>query len=352
MALLAIGLFWLLGQLSSILVPFVSAAILAYILNPLVDKLEKKGLRRVGASMLVMLACFILVLALILVIVPMLLKQLNALVDKLPVFVIFLQTKALPWVNNALDTNYSIDLNGHFISSLVQDNATILQESLAKFLPSLAQGGGVVIGFVINLALLPFLLYYFLHDWTHWVQTIRMLVPRRWVTNVKRVMTQIDTVLGEFLRGQLLVMLIMGTLYGTLLACTGLDSGFAIGMVAGLLVFIPYLGAFTGLLLATIAALLQFDTASGLLLVWGVFALGQFTESFFVTPYLLGERIGLSPLAVIFSLMAFGELMGFVGVLLALPLAAISLVLIREGLRLYFDSHFYQQKIGKSKLKP
>ena len=153
-----------------------------------------------------------------------------------------------------------------------------------------------------------------------------------------------DEVLGEFLRGQLMVMLIMGVVYGVGLMLTGLDSGFAIGMIAGILVFIPYLGAFTGLLLATVAALLQFGTWHGLIMVWVVFGIGQFLESFIVTPKIVGDRIGLSPFWVIFSLMAFGQLMGFVGMLAGLPLAAVTLVLLREGAAAYFGSRFYKHK--------
>ena len=153
-----------------------------------------------------------------------------------------------------------------------------------------------------------------------------------------------NTVLGEFLRGQLMVMLIMGTLYGTGLMLTGLESGFAIGMVAGILVFVPYLGAFTGLLLATLAALLQFGSWHGLVSVWAVFAVGQFLESFLITPKIVGDKIGLSPFWVIFSLMAFGQLLGFVGMLVALPLAAVCLVLLQEGKQAYVNSSFYRKR--------
>lgn len=153
-----------------------------------------------------------------------------------------------------------------------------------------------------------------------------------------------DTVLGEFMRGQLLVMAIMGAIYGVGLMLVGLDSGFAIGMVAGILVFVPYLGAFTGLLLATLAAVLQFDSWTGILMVWSVFGIGQFLESFFITPQIVGEKIGLSPFWVIFSLLAFGQLMGFVGMLIGLPLAAVCLVLYHEGKRAYLNSRFYNRQ--------
>ncbi len=158
-----------------------------------------------------------------------------------------------------------------------------------------------------------------------------------------RIAGKLNRVLGEFLRGQLMVMIIMGLLYGLGLMTVGLTSGFAIGMVAGILVFVPYLGAFTGLLLATLAAVLQFGSWWGVLSVWVVFGVGQFLESFFITPKIVGDRIGLSPFWVIFSLMAFGSLLGFVGMLVALPLAAICLVLLDEGKTVYLKSQFYRK---------
>ena len=191
--------------------------------------------------------------------------------------------------------------------------------------------------------LLPFLLYYFLLDWVRWTHGIKVMMPRRILPTYNRIAAEMDKVLGEFLRGQITVMLVMGLLYGLGLMLVGLDSGFAIGMVAGLLVFIPYLGAFIGLLLATVAAVLQFDSWTGLLLVWAVFGIGQFLESFFITPKIVGDRIGLSPFWVIFALLAFGQLLGFVGMLLALPLAAITLVLLREGGNAYLASGYYLQ---------
>ncbi|MDO5059617.1 MAG: AI-2E family transporter, partial [Neisseria sp.] len=174
----------------------------------------------------------------------------------------------------------------------------------------------------------------------------RKMIPRRFVDTYVRISTEIDEVLSEFLRGQLMVMLIMGLFYGVGLMLVRLDSGFAIGMIAGLLVFIPYLGAFTGLLLATIAAMLQFPSWHDWVWVWAVFGIGQLLESFVVTPKIVGDRIGLSPFWVIFSLMAFGQLLGFVGMLAGLPLAAVSLVLLREGSQAYFNSRFYRSRNG------
>lgn len=335
---------WLLGRLSAVLAPFATAAILAYILDPLVDRLQTRGLSRTAALLLVMLAGSLTVLGLLLIVVPMLVSQAQALIARLPVLVDFVQHTALPWLNQTLGTTLSIDSQSW--RSALAGNAGSLKAALARIAPSLGHGSALLLQLAANLTLLPVLLYYFLHGWDDMVARVATLIPRRWADEVGTIAAEVDDMLGQFLRGQLSVMLLMALIYGTGLALTGLDAGFAIGVVAGLLVFIPYLGAFLGLLLATLAAVLQFDSASGLLAVWAVFAVGQLLESFLITPYLVGERIGLSPVTVIFALMAFGELLGFVGVLLALPLAAISVILGRHLLQRYFNSGFYQRRIG------
>lgn len=328
--------------LSEILTPFIIAAVLAYILNPLVCKIEKLGINRSRASMWVMLFTFLLIVALLLVIIPMLVEQFNLIIERIPKLVDYVQTKILPWFNQKFDKH--IVLNEKTITTWLRANASVIQGNLQKTLPAVMQSGGALASGLSNLILLPLLLYYFLLDWSHWEDGVRTMIPRRYLDGYNRIAGNMDTVLGEFLRGQLMVMLIMGMLYGTGLMLTGLDSGFAIGMVAGILVFVPYLGAFTGLLLATLAAVLQFNTWGGLLAVWGVFAVGQLLESFLITPKIVGDRIGLSPFWVIFSLMAFGQLFGFVGMLIALPLAAICLVLIQEGKAFYLNSRFYQRE--------
>lgn len=270
----------------------------------------------------------------------MLISQMDALFNHVPSLLAFAQEKALPWVNDKLGRSYSLD--GNTISLLIQNNANGIREALQKAVPSIAQGGGRMINVFVHLFLLPFLLYYFLLDWQKWQDSVAKMIPRRWIEKVTGVATELDNVLGEFLRGQLTVMMSMGFIYGIGLSFTGLNSGFAIGMLAGLIGFVPYLGAFIGFALATIAALLQFDSFIPVLIVWGIFGAGLMFEGYILTPRLVGERIGLSPMAVIFALMAFGELMGFVGMLLALPMAAIVLVLAREILKVYYETHFYR----------
>ncbi|MDO4247585.1 MAG: AI-2E family transporter [Neisseria sp.] len=333
---------WLFVQLKEVLMPFAVAATLAYILNPLVEKLRNRGMKRGLASMLVMLFALAILFALILVIVPMLVSQFQNMVARLPQLVDYLQNTLLPWANRFLGDN-GVTVNRDTVLQWLQEHTGSLQSGLSSVAGTVVSRGGAVALGLTNVVLLPLLLYYFLLDWQRWSYGIKAMIPRRFISTYSRIASELDKVLGEFLRGQLMVMLIMGAFFGIGLMMVGLDSGFAIGMVAGLLVFIPYLGAFTGLLLSTVAALLQFGVWHELLLVWGVFTLGQLLESFVVTPQIVGDRIGLSPFWVILSLMAFGQLMGFIGMLIGLPLAAICLVLLRESSQAYFKSDFYKR---------
>lgn len=335
---------WLAVALGDVLTPFAVAAVVAYILNPLMVRLCRRGVKRGVAAMSVMLFALFVLLALVLVLVPMLVTQFQNLSQKIPQLIDFIKNNVLPWLNSHLGGHFYLNHETVVGWLMAQADNETVQETASKLAPALVARGGAFAAGLANLVLLPLLLYYFLYDWERWSAGIRKTVPRRFVAVYDRVGGEIDQVLGEFLRGQLLVMLIMGGVYGSGLALTGLDSGFAIGMVAGILVFVPYLGAFTGLLLATVAALLQFGSWQGMAVVWSVFAVGQFLESFFVTPKIVGDRIGLSPFWVIFSLMAFGQLFGFVGMLVGLPLAAVCLVLLREGSKVYFDSGFYRRE--------
>ncbi|MDO4998208.1 MAG: AI-2E family transporter [Neisseria sp.] len=332
----------LLYLLGNVLTPFIIAAVLAYILNPLVEYLQQHKMSRVLASMLVMLLALAVLLALLLIMIPMVFTQFQNLSAKLPALADFMQNKVLPHIKVWLGDDVLSD--PAVLMDWLKNHLGSVQQSVSNVAQAVVKRGGEVALGLSNVILLPLLLYYFLLDWSRWAAGVYKMIPRRFIDTYKRVTREIDEVLSEFLRGQLMVMLIMGVFYGLGLVLVGLDSGFAIGMIAGLLVFVPYLGAFTGLLLASLAAILQYDTWHGLLWVWAVFGLGQLLESFIITPKIVGDRIGLSPFWVIFSLMAFGQLLGFVGMLAGLPLAAVCLVLIREACQAYFGSDFYQQR--------
>jgi predicted PurR-regulated permease PerM len=208
---------------------------------------------------------------------------------------------------------------------------------------SVGVGGMAVVGFVVNLALLPVVLFYVLRDWDNIVESVDSMVPRRFHDTVTTLAREIDAVLSEFLRGQLSVMLLMAVFYVAALWLVGLKFALPVGIVTGILVFVPYLGSGSGLVLGTVAAVMQFPSITGVAMVWVVFAVGQLLEGFVVTPWLVGDRIGLHPVAVIFALLAFGQVFGFFGLLLALPASAAILVGLRHVQRNYQASDLYQK---------
>jgi len=212
-----------------------------------------------------------------------------------------------------------------------------------KLLPWLGSSGGAIAGALVNLLLIPVAMFYLLRDWDALVARLDELIPRDWHGKVTEIVAEVDRVLAEFLRGQISVMLLMSVYYVVALWLAGLEFALPIGILAGMLVFVPYLGMILGLSLATLAAVMQFPGFGGVLLVWAVFGVGQLLEGMAVTPWLVGDRIGLHPLAVIFALLAFGQVFGFFGLLLALPLAAILLVALRHGKAWYFTSNMYNK---------
>jgi predicted PurR-regulated permease PerM len=211
-----------------------------------------------------------------------------------------------------------------------------------KLLASLKIGGLALLGFVVNLLLVPVVLFYLLRDWNDLLARVEGLLPRRWHGQLTGIAREIDAVLAEFLRGQLAVMLLMSVLYVLGLWLAGLEFALPIGVITGMLVFVPYVGMLTGLALASLVALMQFPGIGAAIPVWVVFAIGQALEGMVVTPLLVGQRIGLHPLAVIFALLAFGQIFGFFGILLALPASAALLVGLRHLRNVYLNSSLYQ----------
>jgi predicted PurR-regulated permease PerM len=203
-------------------------------------------------------------------------------------------------------------------------------------------GSRIVLALLVNIALIPVVMFYLLRDWPLFVTRIDELVPRRWQPRTRKMAREIDDVLAEFLRGQLMVMAVLAVYYAIALSVVGLDRAVAIGVLTGLLVFIPYVGFGLGLVLGVLAALLQWHGWPGFLAVLGVYAAGQLLENYVLVPYLVGDRIGLHPIAVIFALLAFGQLFGFAGVLLALPISAALLVGLRHVRAAYVVSPVYR----------
>ena len=329
------GFLWL---LSPILAPFLAAAILAYIFDPLVNKLEARGLSRsIGAAIAVLLLLLAVIL-LLLIVLPLFYKEIAQLAEEFPSFIEKLKTSVIPWVNEKTGVVLTLDFST--IRQFITENMSDASGIAKKVFASVGGGGLALIGFLINLLLIPVVLFYLLRDWGILIANIDAAIPRRLHTSVTTMSREVDAVLSEFLRGQLAVMLIMSVFYVTGLWLVGLSFALPVGLITGLLVFVPYLGSGTGLVLGTVAAVMQFPSINGVALVWVVFAIGQLIEGFAVTPWLVGNRIGLHPVAVLFALLAFGQVFGFFGVLLALPASAAMLV----GLR-HLQSHYHGSKL-------
>ena len=344
--LLGLSLLVLMILLGPVLTSFVAAAILAYAMNPGVDWLASKRIGRLHVprtlAVVVMLTLLLVaLLALVLVVVPMLHKQIPLLQEKIPNFLIRLNEFISPRLQE-LGVDVRLDSAG-IKEMAMQYFSTSGDEIWSAILSSARVGGTAVLGWIATLFLIPIVLFYLLVDWHALLAQLKSMVPRRWVDRTVIMTTEADSLLAQYLRGQLLVMLVLAMYYSTALAIAGFDVALPVGILTGLLGFIPYLGFGLGLILALIAAVLQFDGFYGLLAVALIYGVGQMVESFYLTPYLVGERIGLHPLAVIFALLAFGQLFGFVGVLLALPASAILLVVLRQLRIHYLKSSLYNQ---------
>lgn len=333
----ALALLWLLAP---VLTPFLVAAVLAYALHPAVEWLAQRRVPRAAAVSLVVLLALLMLLSLALLVVPILAKELPLLRDQIPLLADRLNAHLSP---KLAQLGIHVQLNVAGIKAMVPKVLDgNLEDWLATLLSSARIGGSIVLAVLGNLVLVPMVLFYLLVDWAALVGRLMAFVPPRMRQNTHSFLDECDDVLGQYLRGQLLVMLALAAYYTVALALAGFDLALPVGMFTGLAVFIPYLGYGLGLVLALMAAVLQFADWYGLLAVAGIYGVGQVLESFFLTPRLVGERIGLHPLAVIFALLAFGHLLGFVGVLVALPLAAVLLVAGRRVQRLYLDSALYR----------
>jgi predicted PurR-regulated permease PerM len=320
--------------------PFLLAALFAYLGDPLVDRLELLKLPRTPA-VAVVFAVLVLVLGVVLLIlIPLLEEQINALVAAWPGYVDRVQHDILPRVAQTLGVNAQM----FDLEQLKQALGAHWREAggfVATVLASISQSGKALLGWLANLVLIPVVTFYLLRDWDVLVARVHDLLPRNGEPTVVRLARETDVVLGAFLRGQLSVMAALTFVYSIGLWIVGLDLAFLIGLISGLVSFVPYLGFITGITLASVAAYFQFHEFLPLLWVAVVFGVGQMLESMLLTPWLVGDKIGLHPVAVIFAVMAGGQLFGFVGVLLALPVAAVLMVLLREVRRRYVESSLY-----------
>jgi predicted PurR-regulated permease PerM len=338
--LLALAVGWLLWLLAPVLTPFAVAALLGWMGDPLVDRLERR-LPRNTSVILVFVAMTLAALLAMLALLPLLQRQVLTLVVSLPHYRDWFTGTAVPWLESKTGLHLLEWLDPQRMIDIFRQHWEAAGGAAATLLGYLSRSGFVLLGWIANLVLLPVLTFFFLRDWDLFVERVAALVPRRHADIVGQLARESSEVLRSFLRGQLLVMLILGLLYAIGLWAVGLDLGILIGVIAGLLTFVPYLGPATVIVFGGIAALAQYGDWQHLAGVALVFGLGQVVESYWLTPKLVGGRIGLHPVAVIFAVLAGGQLFGFLGMLLALPIAAVTNVLLRYAHTRYTHSRLY-----------
>jgi predicted PurR-regulated permease PerM len=336
-ALVVAALVWL---LSPILMPFVVAALLAYLGNPLVERLAALRLPHTLAVVIVFSALFLLLALVPAIAFPLLERQVSVLVGNWPHYIDWLQDTVVPWIQGSLGLEIgALDLE--VIRQALIDHWQQAGGIAAGVLSSVTRSWLALFGWLFNLVLIPVVTFYLLRDWPRLLARVRELLPRPAEQDALRLARECDAVLATFLRGQLLVMISLGVIYSSGLWIAGLDLAVLIGMTAGLVSFVPYLGLIVGLLISGVAAVMQFGELTPLIAVAAVFAVGQVLETLVLTPWLVGDRVGLHPVAVIFAVLAGGQLFGAIGVLLALPAAAVIAVLLRELHRRYLVSGLY-----------
>jgi predicted PurR-regulated permease PerM len=333
----AAALFYL---LQPILLPFVLGALVAYLGDPVVDALGRRGLSRTLGVVVVFLVLTIVVVIAMIVAVPLLLHQLDLLVAKIPLIYAWFTQDALPWMQQKFDLNLErlprLDWSGQ-----LQDHWQSLGKMTGAALLRLSGSGANLLLALANLALVPVVAFYLMRDWDRLVAKALGVLPVVWQGKVAHIVNEADEVVGAFLRGQFVVMCTLGLVYSFGLWLVGLQLALLLGVMAGLASIVPYLGFTVGVLASIVAAYAQFGEWSALLWVLLVFVVGQAIESMVLTPVLVGDRIGLHPVAVIFALMAGGQLAGFVGVVVALPVAAVIAVFLRHALHHYRASDIY-----------
>lgn len=263
-----------------------------------------------------------------LILLPLFEEEVTRLIEQIPSFLDMIKNQFVPWMNDSFNIALQIDIAS--LKQMLIDHWRNMGGSAVQMLPKLKSGWLAVLAFLMNLVLVPVVLFYLLRDWNVLIERIRGLVPPIWQEQVFTLAYEADRVLAEFMRGQIAVMTVMSIYYVTGLWLAELEFALPIGLISGMLVFVPYLGTVIGLALASFAAIMQFQDWSDIITVWAIVGTGQLLESMLITPYLVGERIGLHPVAVIFALLAFGKLFGFLGILLALPVSAVLLVLLRH----------------------
>ncbi|MDA1301203.1 MAG: AI-2E family transporter [Proteobacteria bacterium] len=326
--------------LRPILTPFVAGMILAYLGDPLVDRLEARRVNRTVGVLIVFVGFALLLGGAAFIMVPMLVNEVSSLVRDIPLLIAWLQQTASPWLVATFNID-PFDISLESLKARLLENWQQAGGLVGQVVQNVTASGAMLLTTVTSLALTPVVAFYLMRDWDIVVARIREMIPRHLESETVRLTKECDGVLSEFLRGQLLIMFLLGCIYALGLSLIGLDLALLIGMLAGLASIVPYLGFAVGIVAAMFAALFQFQDAIHLVYVLIVFLIGQGLEGMVLTPWLVGDRIGLHPVAVIFAVLAGGQLFGFIGILLALPVAAVAMVFIRHLHINYLRSELY-----------
>lgn len=330
---------WLLFLLSHLLIPFFIAAFLAYIADPFVERLKRLGCPRTLGVLLVFAIFIVIVGAAIFLLLPKLQEQLEMLIKTLPVFLVWLQKTAIQLLNGHVGIKKLID--PEHLKQAVSGQFGHFSDVMTWFMKALTQSGLAIIDFVVRLAVIPVVTFYLMRDWHKFMGSLRRLIPRTKEAAVVSLAAEADTVLAAFLKGQLFVMIALAVIYSVGLSCIGLNFALILGVAIGFISVVPYLGSIIGLISALSIAAFQFNTVWPIVWVLIVFGVGHILEGMVLTPWLIGGRIGLHPVAVIFSVLAGGVLFGFFGVLLALPVATVVMVFVRYYRDRYLASRLY-----------
>ncbi len=337
-------LFYLLGPILS---PFLVGALLAYLTDPMADRLEEIGASRTSAVIIVFIVLGAFFSLAVLMVLPKLGQQIQLMMQQIPQVIDLFENKVFPALQTYLGTDAQI---GDFsmIKTLIAGNWEETGNIMTQLAKSVTKSSLAVMGWIANLLLIPVVTFYLLRDWDVMMAKIGRLLPRNIEPKVTMLAIESDEVLGAFIKGQLLVMLALGTVYAVGLWLVGVNLALLLGMLAGLASIVPYMGFIVGIVASGVAAYMQFQDPIILLWVGVVFGIGQALEGMVLTPLLVGDRIGLHPVAVIFAIMAGGQLFGFVGILIALPVAAVIMVFLRHLHDGYKRSHLY----GSEKVEP
>jgi predicted PurR-regulated permease PerM len=342
--------FWLISAIilavflyvfSGILLPFVAGMVLAYFLDPVADRLQRLGLSRLMATVVILFAFIVVLVLAFVILVPVLASQMADFASKLPEYLTRLQTLLTSFDPRWLEEKFGVDANGlrEGLNSLLTSGFGLL----TTVFTSIWSSGVALVSVVSLFVVTPVVAFYMLLDWDRMVAIVDSWVPRDYVKTVRAIANDINTATAGFVRGQGTLCLVLGAMYATGLTLTGLNFGILIGLFAGLISFIPYVGSLTGLVLAVGVAFVQFwPDWTMIAAVAGVFFVGQFIEGNILQPRLVGKSVGLHPVWLMFSLFAFGALFGFVGLLIAVPASAAVAVLVRFAIARYLESPLYK----------